>query len=113
MYPLCHWSRAGRGVPHHQLVPGAGHAVGQPAVRAVEPDGRGLPAGLCAAGHLGHLRQGLGAAQDAARQPARLLALVRLPGDAVPATRMEAAVRLIGSFLELQSKSVVHFSRPC
>lgn len=42
----------------------------------MEPHGRGLPAGLGAAGHLGHLRQGLRAAQGSARQFTRLLPLV-------------------------------------
>lgn len=73
------WFRTGGGVSHHQLVPGAGDEAGQPTVRPVEPDGGGLPPGLGAAGHLGHLRQRLGAAQDAPRQPARLFSLVRSP----------------------------------
>lgn len=65
------------GISCHQLVPGAVHAPGQPAVRPVEPHSRGLPAGLGSAGHLGHLRQGLGPPKDPPRQPARLLSLVK------------------------------------
>lgn len=69
--------RAGGRVSHHQLVIGTGDEAGQSTLRPVEPDGGGLPPGLGPAGHVGHLRQGLGATQDPPRQPARLLSLVR------------------------------------
>lgn len=71
--------RAGRGISDYKLVLGVGHPLGQSALCALEPDRRGLPAWLSAAGHLGHLRQGLGAPEGPARQPARLLALVSPP----------------------------------
>lgn len=71
--------RTGRGISGYQLVSGAGDTTGQSPLRLVEPHSRRLPAGLGAAGHLGHLRQGLRPPQGSPRQPARLLPLVRRP----------------------------------
>lgn len=69
--------RTGRGISCYQLVSGAGDTPGQSPLRLVEPHCRRLPVGLCSAGHLGHLRQGLCPPQGSPRQPARLLPLVR------------------------------------
>lgn len=77
-------ARAGGGVSHHKLVLGVGYAPGQSALRPLEPDGRRLPAGLSAASDLGHLRQGLGASQSPARQPARLFPLVSRAAEPAP-----------------------------
>lgn len=68
--------RVGRRISCHQLVSGAGHTPGQPTVRPVESHSWRLSVGLCSAGHVGNLRQGLGSPQDPPWQPPRLLPLV-------------------------------------
>lgn len=78
-HTFCLLNRVGRRIPRHQLVPGAGHAPGQPSVRLVEPHGRRLSARFCPTGHVGHLRQGLSPPQNPSWQPSRLLPLVRRP----------------------------------
>lgn len=77
--------RVRRGVSNYKLVLGIGYTLGQSAVCTLEPDCRGLPTWLRAAGYLGPLWQGLGASESPAWQPARLLALVSWPCPACQA----------------------------
>lgn len=68
--------RVRRRISNYKLVIGIGYTFGQSTVCTLEPDCRRLLTGFSTTSYLGHLRQGLGASESPAWQPARLFTLV-------------------------------------